>query len=119
MKRYLILLLILAGMASAIQQVYPWAPDITFHSDTLHVTTDEKAWPLGTTTGAYKLEVINPNANYLLVRFDTDASPLQTYIGNWSTGVYEPPFVLGNALDSIFIDGEEACTVYIEWWSVN
>ena len=119
--RYLILVLLLLTIPALAlpKQVLPWASDLYWHSDTLHVTTTEKGWPLGTTSGAYELLVINPNANYLLIRFDTDASPLQTYLGDYGTGEYSAPFVLGAALDSIFIDGEAAGTVYLEWYSVD
>ena len=112
-------MLMLAGLAGAIQQVYPWAPDLTWHSDTLHVTTSEKGWALGSTSGAYFVRIVNPNDNYLLFRFDTDATPLQSYIGNYGTGPLQSDAILAVPHDSLFIDGEAACTVYIEWYSVD
>ena len=110
-------MLILAGVAGAIQQVYPWADDFVFHSDTLHVTTAEKGWAVSTT--AYWLTVINPNASYLLIRFSNVAGILQTYLGDYGVGEYHQPYTIGSAIDSIFVDGEAACTVYIEWWDLN
>jgi len=120
MKRMILLLLILTlPLMAASDLVLPWATDMVWHSDTLHVTTAEQGWAIGTTTGAYWLTVINPNANYLLIRFSNVAGILQTYLGNYGTGEYHQPYSVGSAIDSVFIDGSVACTVYIEWWSVD
>ena len=122
MKRLLILviLLLVAPVLALSQHVLPWANDLTWHSDTLHVTTTEKGWPLGSTSGAYYVIIINPNSNYLLFRFDTDvAATLHSYIGNYGTGPLQQPYVLAVPHDSVFIDGEANCTVYLEWYSVD
>lgn len=120
MKRLIVLLLILAlPLMAASDLVLPWATDMVWHSDTLHVTTSEKGWAIGTTTGAYWLTVINPNANFLLIRFSNVAGILQTYLGDWGEGNYHQPYSIGSAIDSIFVDGEANCTVYLEWWSVD
>lgn len=119
MKRLLIPLLILAAflsMGAKQQFVLPFADDCYFSSDTLHVTTTEKGWALDPT--AYKLMIINPNNYFLLVRFSNATGVLQTYIGPYGTATYEAPSVWGTAIDSVFVDGEGACTVYIEWWGV-
>jgi hypothetical protein len=120
MKKLILLALILAASVAAVpkqQFVLPFAPDCVFDSDTFHVTTSEKGWALDPT--AYKLTIINPNNYFLLVRFSNVAGVLQTFIGPYGTAVYEAPSVWGTAIDSVFIDGEGACTVYAEWWGVE
>ena len=119
MRTLIILALIASAALAAPKQahVLPIATDCVFDSDTLHVTTSEKGWALDPT--AYKLTIINPNNYYLLVRFSNVAGILQTYIGPYGTAVYEAPSVWGTAIDSVFVDGEGACTVYAEWWGVE
>lgn len=120
MKRLIVLLLLLTlPLMAASDLVLPWATDLVFHSDTLHVTTTEKGWAIGTTTGAYWLRVINPNDYFMLIRFSNVAGVLQTYLGNFGSVVYTPPMTIGSAIDSIFVDGESAVTLYIEWYSVD
>lgn len=90
---------------------------LTWVTDTLHVTTAEKGWLLSATAdGAIDVVVINPDEYYLLVRFDTSGSPLQTYIGASGSREFLCPGMQETVFDSIFIDGEGACTVYIDYW---
>lgn len=120
MKRLLIVLTLLLLAVPVVANpllTVPWADDLVWNSDTLHVTTTEKCWAISTT--AYWLTVINPNANFLLIRFSNVAGILQTYLGDYGVGVYHQPYTLGSAIDSIFVDGEAACTVYIEYWDVE
>ena len=85
-------------------------------TDTLHVTTSEKGWSLGDCVG---FTLINPNANYLLWRIsNASGADVACYLGDYGAVDMYPPGSLkgGNAIDSLFIDGEAACTVYIYYW---
>jgi hypothetical protein len=90
---------------------------LVLHTDSLHVTTDEKGWALGDCVG---FTLINPNANYLLWRTSNalGADTLQCYVGDYGALDMYPPGSLksGYAVDSLFIDGESACTVWIYYW---
>ena len=88
---------------------------LEWKTDTLHVTTDEKGWIVG--SGAVMLTIINPNNTYLLYRL-SNAAGLPSYLGAYGTReIYAPGSMEdGFLLDSLFIDGSGACTVYIDWW---
>ena len=91
---------------------------LTLHTDTLHATTDEKGWPLNANT--VKVVIVNPNDAFMLWRFDTDASPLAFYLGNYGTDtIVAPGMVATSPMDSIFVDAEVAGTLYIRWWSFD
>lgn len=84
-------------------------------TDTLHVTTDEKKWPL--TGGAVAFTIVNPLNAFLLWR--CDVADLQQYIGAYGSDTIEAPGMLATAFDSICIDGSAAGTVYIRWWKAE
>ena len=126
----LALLLLLTGLAGAQGHVDPAThalrvfdipvgadAGLTLHTDTMHVTTAEQGWAL--TANTVKVVIVNPNGNYLLWRLDTEASPLQMYIGDYGSDVIESPGMIAAGMDSLFIDGEAACTIYVRWWSFD
>ena len=95
---------------------YGTAFGLDWNTDTLHVTTDEKGWVIG--TGAVKLTIINPNNTTLTIRISNVAGILVSYVGAYGTRIIEAPgsIVSGSLLDSLFVDGSASCTVYIDWW---
>lgn len=89
---------------------------VVMNTDTLHVTTTEKGWSLGDCVG---FTLINPNGNFLLWRLSNAAgADYFAYLGDYGAIDVYPPGSLkkDNALDSLFIDGEAACTVYLVYW---
>ena len=92
---------------------------LTPHTDTLHVTTFEKGWALATECVGFTL--INPNNYFVLWRLSNVAGIIQCYLGNYGTLELYPPGMIktGDGLDSLFVDGEGACTLYLFYWSLD
>ena len=93
---------------------------LAFHTDTMHVTTSEQGWLLADECVAFT--VINPNANYVLWRmYNAAGADVQAYLGDYGTLEVVAPGMIksGYGLDSLFMDGESACTVYVYWWSLD
>jgi len=86
------------------------------YTDTLHVTTAEKGWELG--EGCVGFTLINPNDYFMLWRLSNVAGIIQSYLGNYGTLDLYPPGSLkkDNSIDSLFVDGEGACTLYLIYW---
>lgn len=118
MRIFGIILLVMVGIVfgSPSQAVFPWFPVMEWQSDSIQAVDSLVGWPLG--SGAYSLTVINPDTTYLRIQFDTEDT---TLVATWfdSTEVrvdYTPPFVLASPWDSVFIEAEDTCNVYLEWW---
>lgn len=92
---------------------------LTPHTDTLHVTTSEQGWALADECVAFML--INPNNYYMLWRLSNVAGTVQCYLGDYGTLEISAPGMIktGCGLDSLFIDGEGACTLYLFYWSLD
>jgi len=89
---------------------------VVAYTDTLHVTTAEQGWALDADCVGFTL--INPNDYFMLWRLSNVAGILQCYLGNYGTlELYSPGSIKkSNGIDSLFIDGEGACTLYIVYW---
>ena len=92
---------------------------LTMHTDTLHVTTDEKGWALATNCVGFTL--INPNDYFMLWRLSNVSGIIQCYLGNYGTLELYPPGMIksGDGIDSLFVDGESAVTLYLYYWSMD
>ena len=120
MRLILIALAVLMAVALAGNRGdLPFAKDLYLVTDTMHVTTAEQGWLLGSNSGAYKLTIVNPNNTTLLFRFSNGAGVIQDFAGAYSTTIIEFPAAFPVPLDSIFIDGSANCTVYLHWWEVQ
>ena len=114
--KYLMLLLILVGFATAkpSSAVLPWFPELTMHTDSLHMTTAEKKWDIG---NSYIVKIVNPTSSTILLRFDTEAGEYPTYIGAGTDGFFYVPSAFCAPWDSVCVKGSGAGTIYIEYWS--
>jgi hypothetical protein len=114
-------LFLVCGVSSANIIEYPIANDYYFGSDTLHVTTVDTKWHIGTGT-VYALTIINPNNIQLIsikIKQGTSVSTIGTFCGAYGTLYIEPPNLMGPGIDSLWIDASAAGTVYIQWWEVK
>ena len=132
MKLLMILVLVVAGLGWSdayvdpkinAQRVYDIPigalAGLTMHTDTLHVTTAEQGWALATECVGFTL--INPNDYFMLWRLSNIAGIVQCYLGNYGTLELYPLGMIktGDGLDSLFVDGEGAATLYLFYWSLD
>lgn len=89
---------------------------VVCYTDTLHVTTAEQGWAINSECVGFTL--INPNNYFMLWRLSNVSGVIQSYLGNYGTLELYPPGSIkkDNGLDSIFVDAESACTLYLFYW---
>ena len=89
---------------------------ITLNTDTLHVTTSEKGWSLG--SGCIGFMLINRNDATYTLRFSNVSGIVPITIGTYSTLSVYPPGAIkdDNGIDSLFIDGSSAVTLDLIYW---
>jgi len=117
-----ILVLAWAVPATAKVLVYPITDDVYFGSDTLHVTTTDTKWALG--TGAvYWFRLINPTSATLTIRVQQgdSVSTIGSFCGAYGTWLWpmESSLLAPVAADSVWIDGSASATVYVDWLEVK
>lgn len=102
---------------------YPITDDVYAGSDTLHVTTTDTKWALG--SGAvYWIRIINPTAvNLISIRIQQgdSVSTIGSYCGAYGTWLWpgENSLLAGLAADSIWIDASGSATIYVDWLEVK
>lgn len=122
MRLILIALAVLMAVALAGNRGdLPFAKDMFYTGDTLHVTTAEQGWAIGAYSGAYWLRLTNNTANTYTLRFSTDgADTVLLTCGTFSSFPIPGSIpILMVPLDSIFIDGSGSFTLEIEWLEVR
>ena len=118
-----LLLLALALPASSKIVQYPIADDVYAGSDTLHVTTTETKWALGTGQVRW-IRIINASAVNLIsirVQQGDSVSTIGSYCGAYGTWLWpsENSLLSGPAVDSLWIDADGSATVYVDWLEVK
>jgi len=103
--------------------VYPIADDVYAGSDTLHVTTTDTKWAIGSGT-VYWLRIINPSAENLIsirVQQGDSVSTIGSYCGAYGTWFWPPEnsLLVGPGVDSLWIDASGSATVYVDWLEVK
>jgi hypothetical protein len=124
MAAILTMVLILAWAVPATSKIitYPITDDIYFGSDTLHVTTTDTKWALG--TGAvYWFRLINPTSATLTIRVQQgdSVSTIGSFCGAYGTWLWpmESSLLAPIPADSIWIDGSASATIYVDWLEVK
>ena len=123
MVKFLTVLMIIAAVCSAKIIEYPIADDVYAGSDTLHVTTTDTKWALGTGDVRW-IRIINASAVNLIsirVQQGDSVSTIGSYCGAWGTWLWPSENVLlnGPAVDSLWIDASGSATIYVDWLEVK
>ena len=123
MVKILTVLMVIVAIAGAKIIMYPIADDLYAGSDTLHVTTTETKWALGTGSVRW-LRIINASAVNLIsikVQQGDSIATIGSYCGAWGTWLWpsENSLLVGPAVDSLWIDASGSATVYVDWLEVK
>jgi len=123
MVKILTVLMVIAALAGAKIVMYPIADDVYAGSDTLHVTTTDTKWAIGTGS-VYWLRIINPTAVNLIsirVQQGDSVSTIGSYCGAYGTWFWpmENSLLVGPGVDSLWVDASGSATIYIDWLEVK
>ena len=123
MVKILTVLMVIMAIAYGKIIEYPITDDVYPGSDTLHVTTTDTKWALGT-GDVYWFRIINPSAANLIsirVQVGDSVSTIGSYCGSFGTYLWpmENSLLAGLAVDSIWIDADASGTVYVDWLEVK
>ena len=122
MFKILAVLLLMVGLASAYIIEYPFTDDYYFFSDTLHVTTTDTKWAIGSTGKVFELNIVNDSAIDLIsirLQQGTNVSTIGTICNSGGSFCLTSPVLYGVAIDSLWIDASGSGTIYIYGWEVK
>lgn len=116
-------ILVLAAIALGSIIEYPIATDVYAGSDTLHVTTTDTKWALGSGDVRW-IRIINPTSTILIsirVQQGDSVSTIGSYCGAYGTWLWpsENALLSGPAVDSLWIDADGSATIYVDWLEVK
>jgi hypothetical protein len=119
----IIAILLVASLSFGNIIQYPIADDVYAGSDTLHVTTTETKWALGSGDVRW-IRIINASSvNLISIRIQQgdSVSTIGSYCGAYGTWLWpsENALLNGPAVDSLWIDADSSATIYVDWLEVK